>query len=875
MTFQQLRLIVPFLLLLPFMFAHAQWSSDPATNNPICQAGNIQNAVRMVSDGQGGAIVCWADEREARGFFRVYAQRIDRDGFVRWAENGIVISPTNNAQLKPEMVSDDAGGAIIAWMDMRDGSVDVYAQRIDSSGNALWKSDGVPVAIGSTDQTDPTLAGDGSHGAIIAWSAHTGTSQDGHIFAQRIDAAGKPVWSPELQLSSSDQFESTPCIASDGSGGAYIAWVFYNNQDYDVYAQRVSSGGAQHWQSGGIAFTPASGAQDTPALVADGTGKAFLTYYDYSTGSNPVLQVVVLNSDGTTAASLRLTSSSGGQANPKLANIGAGLLGIAWEDGRQAGKTRSYAQIIDNAGNKSWAADGVAVSDRTGNQATPFVVSDGNGGIIVCWEDMTGGVTESDIYAQRISGSGAPLWPSAGVQICSAGRMQQYPWMVRDGQNGAILAWVDYRSSFSNPEIFGFRILADGTYPIGPPILKLSERAVTFGVVDIGRIRTENITLRNTGGSPVTIASITSSDPHFSLTPDNSTIPPNSSISAVLRFQPTTKDVLSASIVIESNSIFGPDTIFVTGAGSGSAAIEIDRTALNFGEVNMGSSRALAMNVSNPGNDTLRITSVTTSNPRFTVDITTKVLAPGEAFEDTVRFTPTDAGPVSATLALTSNAPDSPTILQLTGTGKVVVVIEVTMTIDPAEITFGEVTVGLQKDTTVTVTNTGNDTLRISEFASDDPRFTLLTALTDIAPTESQTLTLRFAPDAVGPFSSVFLVTSNAVTSPDTIAVQGTGREVTAVRALQVFPGAFTLYPNYPNPFHPATTIRYDLETSAPVSVTVLNRLGQVTSVLVDEMQSPGLHAVQWTPTSVAPGVYFYVLRVGAYKAYGRMVLMP
>jgi hypothetical protein len=447
--------------------------------------------------------------------------------------------------------------------------------------------------------------------------------------------------------------------------------------------------------------------------------------------------------------------------------------------------------------------------------------------------------------------------------------------MVRDGQNGAILAWVDYRSSFSNPEIFGFRILADGTYPIGPPILKLSERAVTFGVVDIGRIRTENITLRNTGGSPVTIASITSSDPHFSLTPDNSTIPPNSSISAVLRFQPTTKDVLSASIVIESNSIFGPDTIFVTGAGSGSAAIEIDRTALNFGEVNMGSSRALAMNVSNPGNDTLRITSVTTSNPRFTVDITTKVLAPGEAFEDTVRFTPTDAGPVSATLALTSNAPDSPTILQLTGTGKVVVVIEVTMTIDPAEITFGEVTVGLQKDTTVTVTNTGNDTLRISEFASDDPRFTLLTALTDIAPTESQTLTLRFAPDAVGPFSSVFLVTSNAVTSPDTIAVQGTGREVTAVRALQVFPGAFTLYPNYPNPFHPATTIRYDLETSAPVSVTVLNRLGQVTSVLVDEMQSPGLHAVQWTPTSVAPGVYFYVLRVGAYKAYGRMVLMP
>ncbi len=874
MISRQLCVIASFLLVAPLMIAHAQWKSDPAENNPICRAGNNQKDMQLVSDGQGGAILCWSDEREAQGFYRVYAQRIDRDGFVRWQENGIVISPTINAQLTPEIVSDDAGGAIIVWTDPRNIDIDVYAQRIDSSGNALWTDGGVPVAFGSADQTDPKLVADGQHGAIVTWSAHTGTSQNGHIFAQRIDGAGKPVWSSEIQLSSSDQFESTPCITSDGSGGAYIAWVFYNNQEYDVFAQRVHSSGAQQWQAGGIAYTSPGGAQDTPALVADGTGKAFLTYYDWSSGSGAKLQIVVLNGDGTAAASLGATSTSGGQANPRMANVGPGLLGLVWEDGRVGGKTRSYAQIIDNAGIKSWAADGVEISNRTGNQATPFIVSDGNGGVIVSWEDMTGGVTESDIYAQRISAAGALLWSNAGVPVCTAGRMQQFPWMISDGQNGAIVAWQDYRPSFSNPEIYASRILADGSFPIGPPVLTFSTNTVTFGAVNVGSFRTEKITLTNTGGVPVQISSVISSDPHFSLTPDSSTISPNGSVPATVRFQPTSKDEITAYVVVESNSIFGPDTVFVTGSGSAAPAIETDRPALPFGTVEVGASKSLALTVTNTGNDTLIISDISSDHASFTVDIASQVLAPGLSFVDTVRFFPTAEGPVSGELTLTSNAATSPTVLPLSGTGQVVVEIEVTLDIDPASISFGDVDLGAQKDTSLTVTNTGNDTLRISSFISDDPQFTLETPIADIAPAGAITFTLRFAPTAVGPVSAVFTLTSNAESSPDTILVQGTGLDVTAVRTVQAVPGAFTLYQNYPNPFHPSTTIRYELETSAPVRVTVYNALGAVAATLVDETQRPGMYTVQWSPVGSTPGVYFLVLRVGAHAAFSRMVLM-
>ena len=132
---------------------------------------------------------------------------------------------------------------------------------------------------------------------------------------------------------------------------------------------------------------------------------------------------------------------------------------------------------------------------------------------------------------------------------------------------------------------------------------------------------------------------------------------------------------------------------------------------------------------------------------------------------------------------------------------------------------------------------------------------------------------LRFTPDADGPVSTAFTVTSNAESSPDTVQVRGSGKDVSSVRGEQVVPGMFTLYQNYPNPFRASTVVRYDLEVSSAVRLTVTNALGQLVSTLVNETQRPGRHTAQWTPGDRVPGVYFLVLHVGADQAYLRVVL--
>ena len=85
---------------------------------------------------------------------------------------------------------------------------------------------------------------------------------------------------------------------------------------------------------------------------------------------------------------------------------------------------------------------------------------------------------------------------------------------------------------------------------------------------------------------------------------------------------------------------------------------------------------------------------------------------------------------------------------------------------------------------------------------------------------------------------------------------------------LQTRPEVFGLANNYPNPFNPATTIKYSLPQAADVELTVYNVVGQAVRTLVAEHQSAGRYVVEWDATndsghSLSSGMYFYRLEAG------------
>ena len=87
-------------------------------------------------------------------------------------------------------------------------------------------------------------------------------------------------------------------------------------------------------------------------------------------------------------------------------------------------------------------------------------------------------------------------------------------------------------------------------------------------------------------------------------------------------------------------------------------------------------------------------------------------------------------------------------------------------------------------------------------------------------------------------------------------------------------PKKFTLYGNYPNPFNPTTTIRYDLSNSADVTVEVFNMLGQRVTTLVNEYQNAGRYEVRFNASNLASGIYTVQVRSSSFAKSHKMMLV-
>lgn len=87
------------------------------------------------------------------------------------------------------------------------------------------------------------------------------------------------------------------------------------------------------------------------------------------------------------------------------------------------------------------------------------------------------------------------------------------------------------------------------------------------------------------------------------------------------------------------------------------------------------------------------------------------------------------------------------------------------------------------------------------------------------------------------------------------------------------------LHQNFPNPFNPTTTIRFNLSKAAPVDLTIYNLKGQVVKSLLSDNMKQGDHDVVWNGTDnngkpVSSGVYFYKMTNGRYTQSRKMILM-
>ena len=249
-------------------------------------------------------------------------------------------------------------------------------------------------------------------------------------------------------------------------------------------------------------------------------------------------------------------------------------------------------------------------------------------------------------------------------------------------------------------------------------------------------------------------------------------------------FDPTTAGAITGSLIVTDNALNATNatqTIALQGTGVASvAAVTLSPISLSFGNVSVGSSTTLPVTVTNTGSANLSVTGISFSGTNASLFTHSSncggaAIVPSATCTIQVTVTPTAAGSISATMNLTDNATGSPQTVAITGTAAGAAV-----SLSPATLSFGNVTVGSTVTLPVTVTNTGSASLSVTGISFTGTNASLFSHSSNcgsaaVAPNGTCTIQVTVTPTAAGSFSTTLNLTDNATGSPQTLAITGTG----------------------------------------------------------------------------------------------------
>ena len=327
----------------------------------ICNANNDQIHPNLVSDLNGGAIIAWTDNRNiSTTDSDIFVQKINSTGTMQLATDGIPISTAVNAQYKPLLVSDGNGGAILTWLDERNrfgppgSSIKLYTQRINSDGLLQLTTNGIFIMFHNA--IVPEIITDNNGGAILVWESINNPQFFITLLAQRIGQTGAKLWTDSgVIIDSYATFDrKKPRVISDNSGGAIITWYeTRSTTDWDIYAQKINELGATQWSTNGVVVSEAIDRQDTPTIATDGNGGAIITWEDRRSGTTFIFAQKI-NDSGIvqwTSNGLLVSNKSPYGFGPEIISNNEGGAIITWTSGSLDGDI--YAQQVNSSGSLS------------------------------------------------------------------------------------------------------------------------------------------------------------------------------------------------------------------------------------------------------------------------------------------------------------------------------------------------------------------------------------------------------------------------------------------------------------------------------------------------------------------------------------------
>jgi hypothetical protein len=431
----------------------------------------------------------------------IYGTRVTVTGTIL-DPDGIPISTALAYQRHPCVASNGAGFFII-WQDERSGSTDIYGSRMDQNGLVLDPG-GIEICNAEHSQTFPRVASNGTDYFAVWQDARDTTTNQYDIYGARIDTGGNLLDTNGIAIYSGNAPQLAPSV-SYGNSDYFIVWEDQRSEALGIVGARVNTAGTVLDTSG----IPISGMPSQPEWqpsVTFNSDHYFIAWMDDRNGTYPDIYGARVDTSGMVLDTLNIAISltPGVKGKPAIASDGSSCFSI-WEDDRDYPAGDIYGSRIDSSG---------VVLDPQGIDITTAATFHDNGGVasggdnyLIAWGDLRNGLYSSDIYGARVDASGNIL-DSPSFMLCTAPFGQYSPLIAYDGTNycavwthniggawavkgtrvstggvvldpsfinissggnamspkiassgnGFLTAWVDYRNSYTSPDIYAARI---------------------------------------------------------------------------------------------------------------------------------------------------------------------------------------------------------------------------------------------------------------------------------------------------------------------------------------------------------------------------------------------------------------------------------
>ena len=305
--------------------------------------------------------------------------------------------------------------------------------------------------------------------------------------------------------------------------------------------------------------------------------------------------------------------------------------------------------------------------------------------------------------------------------------------------------------------------------------LSITPSSVSFGNVTVGAANTQSITLTNSGTANLNITqgSITGTGFGMSGLVFPFSLVPGQSSTLNAQFAPTAPGSAVGNISISSNAHNSPTVASLAGNGT-QPALSLSPTSVSFGNVAVGGNATGSLTLTDTGNAALVLTAANISGVGYSLTGLSLpwTLGPGQSGTLTVQFSPSTCGTASGSLSLLSNAPGSPLLVPLSGSG---VSQSSVLSVSPTSLDFGTVLTGGISTQNLTLSNTGTSSYTISQIAASGSGFSAsgLSLPATLAGGQTASLSVTFAPTVAGSVTGAVTITSTASNTPVTVTLAG------------------------------------------------------------------------------------------------------